>query len=69
MAETEAIEKEFTKCFNADLIRLGETARMTALTLKPSRNTWPSAREAEQLPEPVIKGTVTWFDFGGAEHK
>ena len=54
VAETEAFEEEFIKRFNADLMRLGEKVRMIAMKLKRSGTTWPTAKEAGQLPEPTL---------------
>ena len=60
VAETGALEEEFTKLFTAclmsDYVRGG--GAMSAMKLKRRGSTWPTAREAGQLSEPTFKGTV-----------
>ena len=63
VAATEAFEETFIKRFNADLMRLGEAVRMITMKLKRRGTTWPTAREAGQLPEPTFRGTATWLEF------
>ena len=40
-------------------MRLGEEVRMADMKLKRTGTTWPTAREAGQLPDPTFKRKAT----------
>ena len=51
VVETEAFEEEFTKRFNADLMRLGDSVQMIEMKSKRRGTTWPTARGTRRLPQ------------------
>ena len=44
-------------------MRVGKAVRINAMKLKRRGVTWPTAREAGQLPEPMFKRTATWLEL------
>ena len=53
--ETEDFDLEFIKRIIVDLMRLGEAVRLMSMKLKRRGTTWPTPREAGQLPEPTFR--------------
>lgn len=66
---TEAFEEKFTRRFSADLMRMVEAVQTAPIKLNLMEYTWPTAKQADPMPEPTFREASTWLAVGTATYR